>query len=299
MAPGDAQAKGPGQVAPFLARAMLADRESAGTPSERSARAAEKIATLGEMTSGIVHDFRNILCTIDSGLRQSEHHMADQNQLRFCLAAMREGVERGLKMTGQLLAFTKREEDHSADADVNALLRKLELLLRFGVGPGITVRLDLAADLPPCRVDHGRFNAAILNLVINARDAMPGGGMLQVSTARVVENGQAYARVRVRDNGLGMTPETRRRIFEPYFTTKGEAGTGLGMPQVHALMRLVGGHIGIDSVIGTGTALDLFFPVPDDAPAPGATLWRQVDRWVNEGGAVADRPQANAARRAL
>lgn len=284
----------PDPVALFLGAAIMPDGEDSEAPRERSARAAEKIAALGEMTGGIVHDFRNILAAIDSGLRQAEHHLADPVQLRFCLAALHEGAARGLKMTTQLLTFTKGQECEPGNADVNELLRKLEILMRFAAGPGIRVSLDLARDLSDCRVDPGQFNAAILNLVINARDAMPGGGTLQVSTTEITasaasEDAQRYVRVRVKDNGYGMSLETKQHIFEPYFTTKGEAGTGLGMPQVHALMNLVGGYISIESSVGTGTAFDLYFPVPEETPRPGTPLWRQVDRWVNEGGAVGDR----------
>lgn len=243
------------------------------------------------MTSGIVHDFRNILCAIESGLSQAEHHLADPTQLRFCLAAMHEGVERGFKMTTRLLAFSKRREIEPGIEDVNELLRKLEVLLRFGAGPGICVRLHLGPELPNCRVDPGQFSAAILNLVVNARDAMPGGGVLEISTSAVMGSPdrvdpEDYVRVRVQDNGLGMSPETRQRIFEPYFTTKGETGTGLGVPQVHSLMTLVGGYISIESSVGAGTSFDLFFPVPGESPKPGTTLLRQIDRWVNEGGSV-------------
>lgn len=284
----------PDAVAVFLGAAVMPDGEDAEAPRERSARAAEKIAALGEMTGGIVHDFRNILAAIDSGLRQAEHHLADPVQLRFCLAALHEGVARGLKMTSQLLTFTKGQECEPGNADVNELLRKLETLMRFGAGPGIRVSLDLAGGLSDCRVDPGQFNAALLNLVMNARDAMPGGGTLQVSTSEITasaasQDGERYVRVRVKDNGDGMSPETKQHIFEPYFTTKGETGTGLGMPQVHALMNLVGGFISMESSVGAGTAFDLYFPVPEETPRLSATLWSQVDRWVNEGGAVGDR----------
>ncbi|MEO9133049.1 MAG: ATP-binding protein [Sphingomonas sp.] len=286
----------------LLEALMMTGSDGSLTPQERSARAAEKIAALGEMTGGIVHDFRNILSTIEAALSQAEHHLADPTQLSFCLAAMHEGVERGLKMTSRLLAFTKRREVEPGAEDVNELLRKLETLLRFGAGPGISFQLQLAAELPNCRVDPGQFNAAILNLVINARDAMPGGGIMEISTTAVMgslgtDYAQDHVRVRVRDNGLGMSPETRQNIFEPYFTTKGETGTGLGVPQVHSLMDLVGGYISIESSVGAGTSFDLFFPVPEGSPKPGTTLWRQVDRWVNEGGALGDRMPASAVQK--
>lgn len=137
-------------------------------------------------------------------------------------------------------------------------------------------------------MDPGQFTAAILNLVVNSRDAMPDGGVLLIGTAVVPptsRDAQAYVCVRVEDNGIGMSPETKEHVFDLYFTTKGESGTGLGIPQVRTLMNLVGGYISIESSPGAGTSFELFFPTIE-ASKPNTPLWRQLDRWVNEGGAV-------------
>jgi signal transduction histidine kinase len=258
---------------------------------ERSELAAQKMVALGEMTKGIAHDFRNILSIVASGLRVAERNADCRDKLRSALSAIQEGVERGERMTSRLLRFAAQQEPIAGPEEVNALLRKLEAFLKYGAGSGMRVELSLARDLPSCLVDPPRFNAAILNLVVNARDAMPGGGVIRISTASVGEmhygSPRGYVRVRVGDHGSGMTPDVLDRIFDPYFTTKGEAGTGLGVPQVHALMEQVGGFVRVDSIPGEGTSFDLFFPIQDEQQPAAGEAWRQLDQWANEGGAIA------------
>ena len=258
---------------------------------DRSARAVQKISALGEMTSGIAHDFRNVLAVVASGLRVAEQNAGDPVKLAAALAAAHDGVERGLKMISRLLAFAGQQELKTGPEDVNALLEKLKMFLKYGAGPGIRVILELTSDLPKCLVDPPRFNAAILNLVVNARDAMPAGGTIRISTAAVREMNLGhpcdYVRIRVLDHGVGMPPEVIERIFDPYFTTKGDHGTGLGIPQVHALTQQVGGFVRVDSAVGKGTSFDLFFPVHEEEPAILPDAWRQLDRWADEGGAIA------------
>jgi signal transduction histidine kinase len=244
---------------------------------------------LGEMTKGIVHDFRNILCMVASGLRVAERSFDSPKKLKPVLAAIQDGVARGGRMTSRLLNFANQQELIAEPEEVNTLLRKLEAFLQYGAGSGYRIDLSLAANLPSCLVDPPRFNAAILNLVVNARDAMPEGGVIGISTAGVrgmnCGRRQEYVRVRVRDHGAGMAPEVLERVFEPYFTTKGDSGTGLGVPQVHALMQEVDGFVRVDSIVGQGTSFDLFFPVQDIQP-PVADAWRELDQWANEGGAI-------------
>jgi signal transduction histidine kinase len=242
------------------------------------------ISALGEMTGGITHDFRNILCIVASGLRVAERNRGDPERLRAALTAIQEGVERGLKMTERILAFSKQEEIDPRREDVNALLRKLEVFLKYGAGAGIHVTLCLQSDLANCPVDPALFNAAIINLVVNARDAMPEGGEICISTAHVPGDGFGFVRVRVQDSGVGIPPEVMARIFDPFFTTKGEKGTGLGVPQVQAMMNRVGGCLRIDTKVGEGSTFDLFFPVPRLSTA--AIDGRMLDRWANEGGAI-------------
>ena len=252
---------------------------SAGLLRERSELAAQKMCALGEMTGGIAHDFRNILTIVASGLRVAERNADDPAKLKSALAAIQDGVERGERMASRLLSFARQQEPVAVPEHVNALLRKLEPFLKYGADPGFRIELSLAANLPACLADPPRFNAAILNLVLNARDAMPEGGAIRISTSAVsgMKLGEPfyYVRVRVRDHGVGMPADVLRRIFDPYFTTKGERGTGLGIPQVHALMDRVGGFVRVDSNVGEGTSFDLFFPAQDDQAAnaemPGAS----------------------------
>ena len=196
--------------------------------------------------------------------------------MREFIAGARDGVDRGLKLTAQLLTFAKQQELEPRSADANELLRQLELFLKYGAGPRLRVVMQLAPDIPKCVVDASQFNAAILNLVVNARDAMPAGGEVLISTDQYripVDRspnltGKTYVRVRVSDNGQGMSRETIDRIFDPFFTTKGDQGTGLGLLQVGAFIRLSGGHLNVASKPGAGTTFDLLFPAePGEARA--------------------------------
>jgi signal transduction histidine kinase len=257
-----------GQVSETLAQRVGDDPERQQSASERSIRAVQRLSVLGEMTGGITHDFRNILAVIDSGLRLVEKSSHDLNAACTFIAGIREAVARGLTLTSQLLSFAKQGELQACEADVNNLLKALELFVRYSAGPEVRVLLELSPDVPNCLIDTSQFNAAILNLVINARDAMPKGGEIRISTTPWVADSDVsnakpgdYVRVRVRDNGLGMPEDILEKIFQPFFTTKGEQGTGLGVPQIGAFMRYIGGHICVASDPGGGTTFDLFFPV--------------------------------------
>jgi signal transduction histidine kinase len=234
-----------------------------------SARATQRLAALGQMTGGIVHDIRNLFAVVDASLRIAERSLDQPESVRACLASAREGIVRGVGLASELLAFAKQEEFETQDANANDVIRGLERLLRYSAGPGVRVVFALSGDLPNCAIDRTQFEAAVLNLVVNARDAMPDGGRVRISTAlSTVGNGPAqaappspYVRVRVQDDGPGMSPEVKRNIFDPFFTTKGDAGVGLGLPQVRASMGLIGGCINVTSEPGMGTIVDLLFPL--------------------------------------
>jgi signal transduction histidine kinase len=226
-------------------------------------RGAQRLAGFGEMTERIVHDLRNILAIIESGLALAARHAHSPDKVRQFVAGAHEGVERGLSLTSQLLAFAKRQIPEMQTADANELLRQLQPFLAIGGGPGTRIVLQLAPRIPHCVLDVAQFNAAILNLVVNARDAGPDGSEICISTAPEPSTGTAgkrCVRVRVRDNGRGMDPEIVEKIFDPFFTTKGDNGTGLGLPQVRAFMLSVGGRVEVTSEPGRGTAVDLWFP---------------------------------------
>jgi signal transduction histidine kinase len=175
--------------------------------------------------------------------------------------------------------------------DVNGLLQNLEAFLKYGAGPGNRVVLELGADLPKCAVDPAQFNAAILNLVINARDALKERGSIHIRTRTAERNTPAggqrdFVEVQISDNGVGMPPKVLKRIFDPYFTTKGEEGTGLGVPQVQSLMHSIGGKVDVTSTPGVGTTFKLLFPISVEPVPIGPEAMRQIERWADEGGAI-------------
>ena len=266
-------------------------------PRQRSLRAVQRISALGEMTTGLAHDFRNILAVIQAAINLAERNSDDEAKMKVAFDAAREGIGRGTSLTNKLLVFAKPRDFDPHDEDVNALLEKLKLFLDYAAGPEIRIKLDLSPGLPRFRIDAPQFGAAILNLVVNARDAMPDGGEIRISThlIRLSETAEGSADpgsilVRVMDQGQGMSKEVRERIFDPFFTTKGEFGTGLGVPQVASLMRGSGGCMNVSSEPGSGTSIDLYFPILDSPGLIGTNLWRQLDRWVNEGGRTASPP---------
>ena len=280
------------QLSGMLAASQIGgDRALQETAAERSARAVDGFTALGQMAGGVAHDFRNILCIIASGLRVAERNTADPVKRRAALAAAHDGVDRGLRMVTRLLAFPTLPAATNGPQDLNALLRQLEPFLKYGAGPGNRIVLQLADNLPRCRVDPAQFNAAVLNLVLNARDALHRHGTICIRTHAAERDlptgGQRdFVQVQVRDNGDGMPAHVLDHIFDPYFTTKGDSGTGLGVPQVKALMDKLGGAIEVASELGAGTTFDLFFPTSVE-PVVASEAWRRIDEWANEGGAIA------------
>lgn len=250
-----------------------AERNGDTQDARERERALHRLACLGEMTGGIVHDLRNILTVIESGLRLAERKADQPESVRAYIAAARQGIDRSVKLTSQLLDFAHDKEPDLKVCDLNGLVASSEPLLKYGAGPGVRIRLDLGSDVPNCPIDPTLFDTAILNLVLNARDAMPGGGEIWIVTERVVDadcaSGQAprgtCARLRVKDQGCGMKPDVLQKVLDPFFTTKGKNGTGMGLTQVHAFMRLVGGGLHIASKPGEGTVVDLLFPSTDQA----------------------------------
>jgi uncharacterized protein YeaO (DUF488 family) len=234
--------------------------------AEQRSAATQRLAALGELTGGIAHDFRNLLSAIGSGLRLAEAFSGNPDKLLACLAEARVAIERGIALTSQLLSFASHHKLEPHTGNLNEILHTFEPVLRYGAGPDVRLVLQLAPALPDCLVDPAFFDAAVLNLVTNARDAMPGGGRIEVTTDSIMEawgpdhRPEVSVRVRVRDHGKGMSPETLKKVFDPFFSTKGDRGTGIGLPQVRAFAEMVGGHMRIDSVPGAGTIVDILFP---------------------------------------
>lgn len=236
--------------------------------ARRRAAAAERLQTLGQMTGGVAHDFNNLIAAIGAGLVLAEKNAVDPEKLRACLGATRDAAERATGLARQLLAFAKRQQLEVTSADINLLLRRLVPMLEQAAGAGVKLTLDLAADLWPCRLDQAQFDVAVLNLVINARDAMlPKGGRIVIATANWTEPETSptlrpgpYVRLTVRDTGPGIPKQLLDKVFEPFFSTKGEGGTGLGLSQVYGAMQQLGGTARVWSRPGKGATVELVFP---------------------------------------
>ncbi|HEX4185871.1 MAG TPA: ATP-binding protein [Stellaceae bacterium] len=231
---------------------------------------AQKMEALGQLTGGVAHDFNNLLTVLQGSLEMlSGRQQSAQLQARVDTALRT--VERGERLTEQLLAFARRQPLSKATIDLNAQLRRMTELLARTVGSGIAIRTDLAPDLWPVDADANQLELAVINLAINARDAMPGGGALRIRTfnravppkAAPDQGGKVgdFVGLEISDTGHGMPPEVAARAFEPFFTTKEVGkGTGLGLSMVYGFARQSGGSAAIRSEVGRGTGVTLLLP---------------------------------------
>jgi signal transduction histidine kinase len=223
---------------------------------------AQKMETLGQIAGGIAHDFNNMLAIIRGGTQMLRRRLTigDPEIVRI-VGHIEQGTDRAAGLTTRLLAFSRRRPVSQESTDANAVVAGLADILRYTLGSGIEVNTVLAPGLWPILVDPNQLENAILNLAVNARDAMPEGGRLTIETANLSVAGKKAVAISVRDTGRGMTPEVLSRALEPFFTTKGEGrGTGLGLAQVQTLVRQSGGTTQIDSAPGAGTTVTLRFP---------------------------------------
>jgi two-component system, NtrC family, sensor kinase len=228
---------------------------------------AQKIEALGQLTGGIAHDFNNLLAVLQGCLEMLNGRQSD-DRLQGRVALALQTVERGSKLTRQLLAFARRQPPAIARVDINAQLRRMTELLARTVGRGITIETDLAPDLWPVDLDPNQLELVVINLAINARDAMPKGGRLRLRTAKSTTStntpgGQKGELVdlEISDTGSGMPPEVVEHAFEPFFTTKKPGkGTGLGLSMVYGFARQAGGTATIRSEVGRGTTVTLRLP---------------------------------------
>jgi signal transduction histidine kinase len=229
---------------------------------ERLQRAqAEKLEALGQLTGGIAHDFANLLFVVDTNLHLIALEPADSEAVKRASSVARRAVQRGTEMVSRLLAFAKRQTLELKAADLNSLVTEAHPLIAQAAGARITLELHLAPELEPVLTDESQFEMALLNLVVNARDAMGGRGRILLRTYAAPEGGSCLA---VEDEGTGMTRQVRQHAIEPFFTTKGEKGTGLGLAQVYGFMQQSGGSMQIESAPGKGTRVHLRFPrVPE------------------------------------
>ncbi len=235
----------------------------------------QKQESLGQLTGGVAHDFNNLLTIILGNLALLRKRVADDARLTLLIDGALQGAERGATLTRRMLAFARRQELRPQSVSLAALVGGMAEMFSRTLGPHIAVATALPAELPPVQVDPNQLELALLNLAVNARDAMPEGGRLLVAA----ELGPpppglaagAYVRLSVADTGLGMDAATLRRAPEPFFTTKGAGkGTGLGLSMVHGLAAQSGGLMEVASVPGQGTTVSLWLPVAAAAEATHA-----------------------------
>jgi signal transduction histidine kinase len=227
--------------------------------AEAALRQSMKMEAIGQLTGGLAHDFNNLLTAIVGNLDLIRRRSGEQTVRKWADNAFK-AAERGSKLTSQLLAFSRTQKLDTGPVDLNGLINNMKELLDQSIGPTIAIRFDLAQELPPARADANQLELALLNLSLNARDAMPDGGTLTISTA-LSNNETDSVIVCVGDTGAGMPPEVIARAFDPFFTTKPTGkGTGLGLSQVYGIIHQAGGEVTIDSKVGHGTKVTLRMP---------------------------------------
>lgn len=262
-----------GELLYFFASQMdISERRA----NEQSSLQAQKMEAIGQLTAGMAHDFNNLLQVINGNLELALLALgpagaAGEPIRRAQRAAMKAG-----KLTQQLLTFARKQRLEPRRVNLNALLVEFSELLVRTLGDRVALQLDLKPGLAACKLDPTHFEMALLNVLINARDAMPNGGKVRVSTALLTSKkaGATEVAVSIVDEGEGMPPEVLRRATEPFFTTKGP-GTGLGLAMVHGFVQQSRGRLEIDSTPGQGTSVRMVFPVdarPEDEDDAAAAV---------------------------
>lgn len=237
--------------------------------AEEQLRQAHKMQALGQLTGGIAHDFNNLLTVIQGSAEILCRPRLDEAKRTRYAEAIAQASDRAAALTSQLLAFGRRQALHPEVIDISELVTGLTDLLDRTLGDRIAVHTELHCD--PCRVeaDRAQLESAVLNLAVNARDAMPDGGDLTITTEPCEVDGAAMVALHVRDTGTGIDEETLTRVFEPFFTTKGPGqGTGLGLSQVYGFAIQSGGDLHIESAPGQGTTVTILLPHSEAEPTP-------------------------------
>ena len=258
-----------GQVGQFIGRVQA---QEALREREEQLRQAQKMEAVGRLAGGIAHDFNNLLTAIMGYSQLLLRKLKDDHPLRRYAVEIHQGGERASRLTGQLLAFSRKQVLQPKVLDLNGIINGLDLMLRRLLGEQIQLEARLSSDLGAVKADPGQVEQVLLNLIVNARDAMSHGGRMTIETANVdlddlsaalrggVKPG-FYVMVSVRDTGCGMDTDTLQHIFEPFFTTKGrEKGTGLGLATVYGIVRQSGGGIEVSSKVGLGTTFTIYLP---------------------------------------
>lgn len=262
-------------------QAEIESREKA----EAALRQSQKMEAMGQLTGGVAHDFNNLLMVASGGLELLERTRDPEKRKRLN-SGIRQAVDRGAKLTQQLLTFARRSPLNPEVLDLAERIHGMDTLLDRSLGESVSLEFDLPADLWFVEADASQLEVAILNIALNARDAMPDGGTISISARNQTrEDGTDWVVLSIADTGIGIAPDEIGKIFEPFFTTKGVGqGTGLGLSQVYGFAQSSGGEIQADSEVGRGTVMRLFLPRATKAPprrtvqAPFAPIMGTVRR---------------------
>ena len=225
----------------------------------------QKLDALGQLTGGVAHDFNNLLMIISGSIHTLKKGAGSDVRTQRALAAIETATRRGAALTSQLLTFARRQSVNPESVDIAERLHAVREVLDTGVGSSININFDIPNKPLPVTIDITEFETALVNLVINARDAMPGGGTITVAArdhaGEAETGGQDYVAVVVKDTGSGIAPDVLDKIFDPFFTTKPVGkGTGLGLSQVHGFAHQAGGTVKVRSELGQGTEVVILLP---------------------------------------
>jgi CheY-like chemotaxis protein len=225
----------------------------------------QKLDALGQLTGGVAHDFNNLLMIISGSLHILRKGTGNEARVQRALTAIETATKRGAALTGQLLTFARRQSVNPQSVDVAERVSAVREVIETGVGGNIALEFDLPATALPVTVDTSEFETALVNLVVNARDAMPGGGTITVGARTQAgdeeSGGNPYIAISVRDTGSGIPPDVLDKIFDPFFTTQPVGkGTGLGLSQVHGFAHQAGGTVRVRSELGKGTEVTILLP---------------------------------------
>ncbi|MCW3797361.1 ATP-binding protein [Sphingomonas sp. BN140010] len=253
---------------------VVAEREAA----QEALRQSQKLEAMGQLTGGVAHDFNNLLTPIIGSLDLLQRKPIGDARMQRLIDGALQSAERAKTLVQRLLAFARRQPLQPTAVDVGRIVTDMADLVARTSGPRVRVDVDVPPELPPARADSNQLEMALLNLSVNARDAMPDGGTLSISLRQVDEppadlpelGRRPHVVLSVADNGRGMDEETLARCIEPFFSTKGVGkGTGLGLSMVHGLAAQLGGALRITSREGVGTAIELWLPVSSDEVSTG------------------------------
>jgi nitrogen-specific signal transduction histidine kinase len=232
---------------------------------QRQLAEAQKMDALGQLTGGVAHDFNNLLMIVAGHVQTIKKAVANDPKMQRATQAIELAAERGAALTRQLLSFSRRQRVNPQAIDVAARIEAVGDVLTSGLGKGMRLVFDVGRGAWPITVDTSEFEMALVNLIVNARDAMPSGGTVTISATNVhlddtLLNGD-YVALTVEDTGVGIPDDVKGKVFDPFFTTKPVGkGTGLGLSQVHGFVHQAGGTVKVTSVLGKGTAITMYLP---------------------------------------